>query len=399
MHVGVIGAGLMGAACAYNLTRLGASVTIIDPHSPGRGTSGSTFGWVNASSPEITDSHYFGLCAAAITEHSRLREAVAPGTWFHAAGHLRWADPAGEDALLSHAEQLKQAGYAVSILTSAQAAELEPAIRFSTPGSPVLSFPGESWVDGTAMASGLVCAAIEQGARALIGSHVVAIDNSKGNGLAVVLGNGTRQPVDVVVNAAGPWSDHIAALAGRNLPLRPSPGLVIRLSVPAVPIRHVMHSPRVEIRPDGPDRILLHSRKTDAQLHTGIATSGQQAELASMAANVIPVLAGSAITDSTVGWRPMPSDTRPSVGSTPETDRYYELVSHLGVTLAPLLGRLLAEEITTGQASPLLRPYRPGRQTLRSSVPRRLPAASAARIGAEISAEHTCARPGPDTPI
>ncbi len=368
MRIGVVGAGLMGTACAYHLTRLGVTATIIDPHSPGRGTSGSTFGWVNASTPEIADSHYFGLCVAAVAEHGKLREQVPPGEWLHDSGHLRWADAENEDVLLSHAKQLKAAGYPLSILTSAQAAELEPALRFGTPGQPVLSFPGESWVDGTAMAAELASAAIDHGARALIGSHVVAIEDGKGGGLTVVLGNGTRQPFDAVVNAAGPWSDHVAALVGRRLPLRPSPGLVARLSVSATPIRHAMHSPRVEIRPDGPHRVLLHSREIDAQLRTGIATPGQRADLAAMAADVIPALSGSPVTDSAVGWRPMPSDTYPSVGSVPETARYYELVSHLGVTLAPLLGRLLAEEITTGEASPLLRRYRPGRQALSSQT-------------------------------
>ena len=293
MDIGVIGAGLMGAASAYHLTRLGARVTIIDPHSPGRGTSGSTFGWVNASTPEIADSHYFNLCVAAVAEHTTLREQAPPGTWFHPSGHLRWADAEGEDALLSHASRLHEVGYPVTILTAAQAAEVEPEIRFASSRQPVVSFPGESWIDSTAMASDLVCAAIEQGARALIGSHVIAIEDGKGNRLTVILGNGTAQPFDAVVNAAGPWSDRIAALVGRRLPLRPSPGLIARLSVQRVPIRHALHSPQVEIRPDGPHRILLHSRTMDAQLRAGIATASQRTELAAMAADVIPALAGS----------------------------------------------------------------------------------------------------------
>jgi len=364
MRIGVIGAGLMGATAAYHLTRLRARVTIIDPHSPGRGTSGSTFGWVNASTPEIADPHYFRLCVAAITEHASLCQQAPPGTWFHPSGHLRWANADGVDALLAHANQLNEAGYPVTILTGAQAAEAEPAIRFASPLQPVVSFPGESWVDGTAMACDLVSAATAQGARALIGSHVVAVEDGKGSGLTVVLGNRTTQPFDAVVNAAGPWSDSIAALVGRELPLRPSPGLVARLSVPRVPVRHALHSPQVEIRPDGPHRILLHSRKIDAQLRTGIATPDQRAELAAMATEVIPALADSTVTDSSVGWRPMPSDTWPSVGNVPGVGGYYELVSHLGITLAPLLGRLLAEEIMTGQVSPLLSPYRPERPTL-----------------------------------
>ncbi|MFF3346545.1 hypothetical protein [Streptomyces sp. NPDC002779] len=41
--------------------------------------------------------------------------------------------------------------------------------------------------------------------------------------------------------------------------------------------------------------------------------------------------------------------------------RIYCLVSHSGITLAPILGRLAASEITTDQEQDLLRPFRPAR--------------------------------------
>ena len=40
---------------------------------------------------------------------------------------------------------------------------------------------------------------------------------------------------------------------------------------------------------------------------------------------------------------------------------YYEAVTHSGVTLGPLLGRLLAREILEGEVDPLLSSYRPDR--------------------------------------
>jgi glycine/D-amino acid oxidase-like deaminating enzyme len=40
---------------------------------------------------------------------------------------------------------------------------------------------------------------------------------------------------------------------------------------------------------------------------------------------------------------------------------YYEAVTHSGVTLGPLVGRLLAREILAGDVDPLIAPFRPDR--------------------------------------
>ena len=62
-----------------------------------------------------------------------------------------------------------------------------------------------------------------------------------------------------------------------------------------------------------------------------------------------------------VGVRPMPHDGRSIVGPVPGVDGLYVLATHSGVTLAPAIGAMLAEEIVGGTASPLLEGFRPDR--------------------------------------
>jgi glycine/D-amino acid oxidase-like deaminating enzyme len=61
------------------------------------------------------------------------------------------------------------------------------------------------------------------------------------------------------------------------------------------------------------------------------------------------------------GLRPVPADGHSCVGALPEIPGYYEAVTHSGVTLGPLVGRLLAREILTGEVDPLIAPFRPDR--------------------------------------
>ena len=59
-----------------------------------------------------------------------------------------------------------------------------------------------------------------------------------------------------------------------------------------------------------------------------------------------------------LGVRPMPLDGYPLVGPHPELDGFYIVVTHSGITLGPVLGPMVAAEVTTGWPEPQLAPYR-----------------------------------------
>src|SRR5829696_373208 len=85
----VIGAGVIGAALAYRLTRAGAQVTLIDAARPGTGTSASSFAWLNANSKQPRD--YFDLNVAAMHAWADLAVEFDHPTWYQPAGNLTWA--------------------------------------------------------------------------------------------------------------------------------------------------------------------------------------------------------------------------------------------------------------------------------------------------------------------
>ena len=64
---------------------------------------------------------------------------------------------------------------------------------------------------------------------------------------------------------------------------------------------------------------------------------------------------------SVMSYRTIPEDGRPVIGRPENIDSVYVAVMHSGVTLAPLVGRLVGEEITSNTASSLLRDLTPNR--------------------------------------
>ena len=68
---------------------------------------------------------------------------------------------------------------------------------------------------------------------------------------------------------------------------------------------------------------------------------------------------GDGIEDVYIGWRPLPLDGHPVIGASPAVPSAYIAIAHSGVTLAPIIGKLAAQELLTGRASERLADYRP----------------------------------------
>jgi glycine/D-amino acid oxidase-like deaminating enzyme len=177
----------------------------------------------------------------------------------------------------------------------------------------------------------------------------------------VTLSDGSCLDVDAAVNAAGPSASQIAALIARSLPMRREPGVVTRVTCAHVPVHRAMHAPHIEIRPDGDGSVVLHSREIDALIDTGEDPSQLARLLHESVQHVVPGLGDSRIVQTRVVDRPIPADGFPSVGAVPSVPGYYEAVSHSGITLGPVIGRLLASEILTGKRDEMLADFRPER--------------------------------------
>lgn len=361
-RVAVIGVGILGASVGWNLSRHGAEVVFVDAGQPGEGVTDWSFSWVNASNKTGRRS-YFDLNVAGLAAYRELAEAIRPDSWWYPSGHLRWADdPAAEAKLLQTAELLASLDYRVEMWDGAEVRRrLEPGLVLPD-GASAVFYPEEAWVHGRHLVGRLVEQAVEFGAEYRFGIAVSDIGvAADGSVQTVVLSDGSRLDVGVVVNAAGPSASWVAELIGRHLPMRREPGVVTRISCAQVPIQRVMHVPHVEMRPDGDATVVLHSREVDALIDTGEDPAELARLLRESARRVVPELGNSRVAATRVSNRPIPGDGFPSVGSVPSVPGYYEAVSHSGITLGPLIGRLLASEILSGRADEMLADFRPDR--------------------------------------
>jgi glycine/D-amino acid oxidase-like deaminating enzyme len=360
----VIGAGVVGASVAFRLAEAGVAVTVLEAGRVGGGASGSSFAWTNSNNKPPRSYH--DLNVAGMRAHAALEEEFGRTPWWHGGGNVQWARTDAEHAALrDRVDRLLAWEYSAEWLTPRQLKALEPGIDLAAVGDARIAFfPEEGWLDAVPFAHAMLQAAQRAGADLRDGTRVteVLVNGTRVTGARTAAGDSFD--ADVVVNCAGRWADEVAQLAGLRIPLAPTAGLLVFTPPVATGLQRVVHAPRCHMRPDGAGRLVVQSDDTDQQVSGETEASPrlpQADDLIRRASQILPRLVGARAEAARIGVRPFPADGVSVVGPMPGVSGYYTVVTHSGVTLAPFLGRAVAEEIGRGRVVPQLEPFRPSR--------------------------------------
>ncbi len=360
----VVGGGLLGASVADELTDRGVDVTVVDGGVPGSGTSGSSFAWVNAQDKEPAD--YFALNAEGVAAYPALDETLG-GDWYHPGGDIAIGRGPGAARLAARVERHRALGYAVRELDWAEVVALEPALELPADDELVAAhFPDDAWIDAPVLVERRLARAVGRGAIVRPGTPVSGFKRANGTIRAVRTASDEIE-ADAVVLAAGPATERLAAEAGVAVPMAPSPGLLATVRTSNVSLTHVIHAGPVAMRAAAGGGVVLSSREIDATLDASTRSMEPDAEpcreLLQRGGRILPALRGARVDLARIGVRSVATDGLPVAGFAPDIENLYVLVAHSGATLAPVLGRLVAAELT-GETSQRLQPYRPARFSL-----------------------------------
>ena len=368
----IAGAGVMGAATAYWLTRRDPtlSVCLVDRDLGFARASSS----LSASSirQQFTTPVNIALSAFGIRFLREAHDTLglgSPQAGMHPlgldeSGYLYLATPEHEASLrAAHAIQRAQ-GADIALLAPAEISARFPWL--STEGITLgsLGLSGEGWFDGPAMHQALLACARANGARVLAG-EVCAIeqegDGQAGDGQAsasrvtgVQLANGERIPCGHFVNAAGPWSGALAALAGISLPVVARRRTVFVLSSPApLPACPLLIDPSgFWLRPEG-HFLITGSPPIDDSNDLPLDPDWRELDEAGWMrlAHRIPALEALRIERAWAGYYEMNTfDHNAVIGPHPEVDNFWMIsgFSGHGMQHAPGAGLALAEWILDG---------------------------------------------------
>jgi glycine/D-amino acid oxidase-like deaminating enzyme len=361
MRAAVIGCGLIGAAVARELQLRGVETTIFEAREPGAGTSGTTFAWVNSFNNE--PRAYHDLNVAGMEAHAALRGEGGGSQWFFPTGNLVW--PAADGQL----DRLSEWDYPARRLTVREACTLEPDIQIPDDAEPVL-FPAEGHVLPALLLARLLDEALDCGAQLRCPASVTAL-HERAAGVELTLDDGSIYAADLAVSCAGRWTQELVSSAGHFLPMADATavgsetvGYLAYTQPSSVRLGRVLTTPRLNVRPDGGERLVLQALDLDHSADPAQPVSADGPLAAEFVRRLGDVLRGgdrAEIEAIRVGQRAMPADGITIAGRLDGGGRIYVVATHSGVTLALLLGRLAAEEVVRDGEADLLAPFRPQR--------------------------------------
>lgn len=366
----IIGAGVVGAACAYYAARAGLSVAVVDRGPVAGGTTGAGEGNLLVSDKEAGAELDLALLSTRLW--TQLAADLPPDIEYEAKGGLVVApDPAALEALRSFAEGQRKAGVEAVEAGDDDLRTLEPHLAEGLAGG--FLYPQDAQVQPALAAARLLAAS---GAELYLGEEVTGVLLERG-GVRGVSTPRRELLAPAVVNAAGTWGGHIASLAGVTLPVLPRRGFVLVTEPLPRVVRHKVYaadyiadvasgsaalqsSAVVEGTPAGP--VLIGATRERVGFDRTLSTQALR-RLAAQAAALFPVLADTRILRAYHGFRPYLPDHLPAIGPDPRRPGLLHACGHegAGIGLAPATGLLIAAALTETEPPLPVHPLRPDR--------------------------------------
>ncbi|MBB3474308.1 FAD-binding oxidoreductase [Sphingomonas sp. BK345] len=368
-RVGVVGGGIIGASVAFQLARAGAEVILFEREAPAARATRASVAWIN---PVVNDAAYMRLRLESMRAWREDDRALGMNAIW--GGSISWAYPDKEEALRAKAAVLQHTDDPPRALTSRQITEVSRGIHAGDDVAFAFETRRDGHVDPVQATRRYLAAAKKLGARILYPCEVEGIVVASGRMTHVETSRG-RWALDDIVSVAGVDTPRIMAMMDRTLELAHKPGLVVHTEArPVVTDKVFEASSVIEFKQYADGRFLTSLTGGPPELPVHAAIRQQRAAfpddelrrrhgqmLIDQTATYLPAMAGTRPAQVLLGFRPYPLDNRPICGPVPGVEGAYLVVTHSGLTLAPILGRYVAQEIMEKTPAALLTPYRPSR--------------------------------------
>ena len=361
----VVGGGIFGVSTAVHLARLGVQTTLINDGPLANGASGRSLAWLN-SARRRSDA-YHRLRLAGIDRYRTLSTKYPDAAWLRFDGGLTWdADDAGND-IAAVFEYERDLAYHALLLTPDQIAKATPGVDAgSVTRQGAIFNPGEGWVDLPSLIGVLAEEFRSLGGEVVTDAGRATVNVRNGRATGVTTANGADWAADAVLLAAGGEVPAIVAEAGQHIGDDTPIALLVRTKPIKHPLKAVLNTPRVAIRPTPDGAFALDSAWSEEEVIKNADGSYEikPSTLEGLLLEASKVLEGNPkleIGDYGVGPKPIPGDGEPVFGELQAIPGYFVAFSHSGATLGLIAGELLADEIATGKRHPLLASFRPER--------------------------------------
>jgi D-hydroxyproline dehydrogenase subunit beta len=357
----IIGAGIVGAACAYECARRGMRVLVLDREIVGGGTTGAGMGHIVV----MDDSEaQFALTRYSQTLWQELRPQLSDDVEYEQCGTIWVAADEEEMAEVRRKHEFySQRGVPTEVLSADRLKNLEPHLRNGMAGG--LLVPEDAVLYPPCAADFLLSTARKHGAELRLGESVAV-------GEGVVYTSGREFTARFTINATGAASPQLTP----GIEVKKRKGhLVITDRYPGF-LRHQLvelgylksahsvtsDSVAFNLQPRRTGQILIGSSRQYGAEHSEV-DHDILARMLQRAQEYMPEIATMSAIRAWTGFRPATPDKLPLIGPCPSDNLVLLATGHegLGITTSVGTARILVDHITGVKPEIPIEPYLPSR--------------------------------------
>ena len=347
----IIGAGIMGASCAFRLSERGMKVAVLEAQiAPAMGSTGRSTAGVRV---QFTEEVNIRLSWESIQEYSQFQDLYGEDAGYRPIGYLLLVPPERLEVHMASVRLQEQIGVPVQVLSAEEAQQF---VRFDPANIACTTYgPADGVVDPHSITLAYLRLAKERGVEIHMETPLIQASRA-GSSWQVETPKGVFE-AEYVVNAAGAWASEVAGRAGLAVPVQP----VRRIVYATVPIGWPHTYPLTidmasgfYLRSEG-ERILFGRSNPDepAGFTEGVDWDWFDPTIR-IGSRRFPWLAEVRLDHRACWWGyyEVTPDHNPILGRMPAAENWINVAgfSGHGVQQAPVVGRLMAEEITLGRA-------------------------------------------------
>jgi len=360
----VVGAGVIGAAIADTLASRGASVTVLDMRSPGRGASQASAGALVPYIEAHEDTPLLALGARSLAMYDEFIRRLVTRTGLT----IEYSRPGSLDVALGDDDVarlqvvkawLDTRGVGNEWIDGRSVASFEPAVTSTARCG--LFIADHGFVGVSSLVRALVQSARLAGAA--FEAPVEAMSVHPHDDRVEVKAGDRSYAADAVVIAAGSWSRRIRISGVESPPVKPIRGQLLHLRWPDAdrPSR-IVWSSRCYAVPWSDGSLLVGATVEDVGFDENSTVAGVH-DLTDAAGELLPKAWQAPLEAVRVGLRPASPDGLPAIGTLARAPRVMVATGHYrnGVLLAPLTAQMVAGRLIDDVIDPVLPSLSPDR--------------------------------------
>ncbi|MBM4448496.1 MAG: FAD-dependent oxidoreductase [Chloroflexi bacterium] len=352
----IVGAGAIGCAIAYFLSRQGVKVIIVEKDSLGDHASGHAPGILN---PQVAIPEYVDIMLPLTTKSFQLHQELYPQLLAETGVDYYFRRSALLGLAFTQAEAqetkdeigiLQKQGFETSWLDGDAVRLIDSRISPEVIGAEYSQDAGE--LDSYRYVLALAQAAEKYGAEIRNG-RFTGLKRKGAKLTGVQLSSGEIGCASAVL-AMGPWTGQASSSLGLSIPIRPQKGQNLRVRAPGPPFATLLAwdaSYNTTTRQDG---LVYHgATHEDVGFDEEPSAEGRD-ELINSLVTMVPSLVAAEVVLQTACLRPLAADGLPILGEVPGWNGVYLATGHWtkGILLSPVTGYIISELIL-GKAAPL----------------------------------------------